>query len=136
MKFITEQMAVKNLRRRPVRTWCMIFFVFMLSAALFLSSVLVESMQGSLQKTVDRMGADVIVVPEEYERDMADSLFLGELCDFTFDSRWVDTVLSIEEIEQATPQLYMASLAASCCSTETQLIAIDPETDFIVTPWL
>ena len=52
MKFITEQMAVKNLRRRPVRTWCMIFFVFMLSAALFLSSVLVESMQGSLQKTV------------------------------------------------------------------------------------
>ena len=136
MKFITEQMAVKNLRRRPVRTWCMIFFVFMLSAALFLSSVLVESMQGSLQKTVDRMGADVIVVPEEYERDMADSLFLGELCDFTFDSRWVDTVLSIEEIEQATPQLYMASLAASCCSAETQLIAIDPETDFIVTPWL
>ena len=90
MKFITEQMAVKNLRRRPVRTWCMIFFVFMLSAALFLSSVLVESMQGSLQKTVDRMGADVIVVPEEYEREMADSLFLGELCDFTFDSRWVD----------------------------------------------
>lgn len=136
MKFITEQMAVKNLRRRPVRTWCMVFFVFMLSAALFLSSVLVESMQGSLQKTVDRMGADVIVVPEEYERDMADSLFLGELCDFTFDSRWVDTVLSIEEIEQATPQLYMASLAASCCSAETQLIAIDPETDFIVTPWL
>ena len=136
MKFVTEQMAVKNLRRRPVRTWCMIFFVFMLSAALFLSSVLVESMQGTLQKTVDRMGADVIVVPEEYERDMADSLFLGELCDFTFDSKWVDTVLSIDEIEQATPQLYMASLAASCCSSETQLIAIDPETDFIITPWL
>ena len=33
MKFITEQVAVKKLRRRPVRTWCMIFFVFMLSAA-------------------------------------------------------------------------------------------------------
>ena len=82
---IVCRMATKNLQRRPVRTLCMMFFVFMLSTSLFCSSVLVDSMQGTLQKTTDRLGADIIVVPEEYEREMADSLFLGELCSFTFD---------------------------------------------------
>ena len=29
---ITQTIALKNLGRRPVRTWCMIFFVFMINA--------------------------------------------------------------------------------------------------------
>ena len=41
---ITQIVALKNLQRRPVRTWCMVFFVFMLAASLFMSSVLVDSM--------------------------------------------------------------------------------------------
>ena len=55
---IIWKIALKNLKRRPVRTGCMIFFVFMLSASLFFSSMLVGSMEGTLQKTTDRMGAD------------------------------------------------------------------------------
>ncbi len=47
---ITQTMAIKNLKHRSVRTWCMIFFVFMLSVALFFSSVLVDSMTDNLQK--------------------------------------------------------------------------------------
>lgn len=133
---IIWKIAFKNLKRRPVRTGCMIFFVFMLSASLFFSSMLVGSMEGTLQKTTDRMGADLIVVPKEFEKSMADSLFLGELCSFSFDRSWVDDIISIEGIRDATPQLYLESLAADCCSAATQLIAFDPETDYIVTPWL
>ena len=87
-QFIIQKMAVKNLTRRPVRSWSMIFFVFMLSFSLMLSTVLVDSMKDRLEKTTDRLGADIIVVPKEYERSMADSLFLGEKCDFTFDKKW------------------------------------------------
>lgn len=125
---IIWKIALKNLKRRPVRTGCMIFFVFMLSASLFFSSMLVGSMEGTLQKTTDRMGADLIVVPKEFEKSMADSLFLGELCSFSFDRSWVDDIVSIEGIRDATPQLYLESLAADCCSAATQLIAFDPET--------
>ena len=96
---IIWKIALKNLKRRPVRTGCMIFFVFMLSASLFFSSMLVGSMEGTLQKTTDRMGADLIVVPKEFEKSMADSLFLGELCSFSFDRSWVDDIVSIEGIE-------------------------------------
>ena len=44
-QFIIQKMAVKNLTRRPVRSWSMIFFVFMLSFSLMLSTVLVDSMK-------------------------------------------------------------------------------------------
>ncbi len=133
---ITQIVALKNLQRRPVRTWCMIFFVFMLAASLFMSSVLVDSMEDSLEKTVNRIGADVIVVPKEYESSMADSLFMGELCNFSFDSKWVEDIKNVEGIEAISPQLYMQTMSASCCDSAVQLIAFDPETDFIVSSWL
>ena len=135
-QFIIQKMAVKNLTRRPVRSWSMIFFVFMLSFSLMLSTVLVDSMKDRLEKTTDRLGADIIVVPKEYERSMADSLFLGEKCDFTFDKKWVEDVASLEGVESCSPQLYMQSLAAGCCSAQVQMIAFEPETDFVVSAWL
>jgi len=133
---ITQIVALKNLQRRPVRTWCMVFFVFMLAASLFMSSVLVDSMEASLEKTVNRIGADVIVVPKEYESSMADSLFMGELCNFSFDSKWVEDIKNVDGIEAISPQLYMQTMSASCCDSAVQLIAFDPETDVIVSSWL
>lgn len=133
---IIQTIAIKNLNRRPVRTWCMIFFTFILSCSLFFTTVLVDSMKNGLEKTVNRLGADIIVVPKEYERNMADSLFLGELCSFSFDKSWINPISEIDGIREITPQLYMKSLAAGCCSAETQLIAFDPQTDFIVSAWL
>ena len=135
-KFVAQTMALKNLQQRPVRSWCMIFFVFMLSASLFLSTVLIDSMKNSLEKTTNRMGADVIVVPKEHERAMADSLFQGTISYFTFDKEWVEPIASLKGIKYASPQLYMKTLAADCCSTSVQLIAFEPETDFIISSWL
>ena len=128
--------ARNNLQRRSVRSWIMIFFVFVLAVALFLGTVLASSMRAGLDKTVNRLGADVMVVPKEYERDMADALFLGEMHDFTFDRDWIAPITQIDGIAAVSPQLYMESLAASCCSAQTQLIAFDPDTDFIITSWL
>ena len=135
-KIVTLNMAMKNLQRRPVRSWCMIFFVFMLAASLFLSTVLTDSLSDSLEKTTNRMGADVIVVPEEYEKDMVDSLFQGAISSFSFDKKWLDEISGVEGIAKASPQLYLKTLAAECCSTDVQLIAFDPETDFIISSWL
>lgn len=134
--FVTGSMALKNLQRRPVRSWCMIFFVFMLAASLFLTTVLTDSMSDSLEKTTNRLGADVIVVPDEYEKDMVDALFQGSISSFSFDKKWLDEILTVKGIEKASPQLYLKTLDADCCSVSVQLIAFEPETDFIITSWL
>lgn len=42
----------------------------------------------------------------------------------------------MEGIKRISPQLYVSTLAASCCDAAVQLIAFDPATDFVVQPWL
>lgn len=130
------RLARENLKRRPVRSWSMLFLVLVLAFALFATSVLDDSFRGSLDTTLARLGADVIVVPEDYNQDLADSLFLGSLSDFHFERSWLSKLDDIEGIEAYTAQTYIASLAADCCSAPTQLIVFDPESDFIIKPWL
>lgn len=129
-------MAVRNLIHRSVRTGFMVFFVFVMAASLFVSSVLVTSMEQRLSTTIARMGADIIVAPKTAAADITDSILLGELCGFYFDTSWVDRVSSAQGIARITPQLYLATLDAVCCLQPTQIVAFDPETDFIVRPWL
>lgn len=85
-------LAVRNLRHRRVRTMFLAALVLILSAALFTSRVLTESMKTCIDKTVDRIGADVIVAPGEYESDLSDSLFSGGLCSFYFEKSLIDQV--------------------------------------------
>ncbi len=50
----------------------------------------------------------------------------------------LDRVAGVEGVERVSPQLYLQSLtgAACCAAWELFIIAIDPETDFTVQPWL
>ena len=45
-------------------------------------------------------------------------------------------VADIEGVECATSQFYFTSLSSDCCSTRVQLIAFDPDTDFVINPWI
>ena len=78
-------MAVRNLARRNIRTGFMVFFACVMAASLFVSSVLVTSMEQRLDTTIARMGADIIVAPKTAAADITDSIFLGELCGFYFE---------------------------------------------------
>ena len=129
-------LAVRNLRHRRVRTMFLAALVLILSAALFTSRVLTESMKTCIDKTVDRIGADVIVAPGEYESDLSDSLFSGGLCSFYFEKSLMDQVKKTDGIDKISPQLYIASLDAACCSVPVQIVAFEPESDFIVQPWM
>ena len=129
-------LAVRNLRHRRVRTMFLAALVLILSAALFTSRVLTESMKTCIDKTVDRIGADVIVAPGEYESDLSDSLFSGGLCSFYFEKTLMDQVIKTDGIDLISPQHYIASLDAACCSVPVQIVAFEPESDFIVQPWM
>lgn len=135
-KLNVVSIGLTNLKRQGVRTFIMIIFSFILSASLLVSGVLKESMQQSVDKTVNRMGADVIVVPKEYANSYSDSLFEGSLCSFYFDKTWYDKIKNTEGIDKISPQMFVTSMAADCCSEAAQIIAFDPDSDFIVKPWL
>ena len=47
-----------------------------------------------------------------------------------------ERVSKIEGVEKVSPQLYLATLSAGCCSFPIQIIGVDLKDDFIVGAWL
>lgn len=130
------QMALQNLKARKFRTAFMMFFVMLMSATFFFSTLLMNNLDLGIKNTTERMGADMIVVPREGTENIRESLFAGKPCTVVFDREWENTVREVEGVKRVSPQLYLATLSASCCDASVQLIAFDPKTDFVVAPWL
>ena len=82
------------------------------------------------------MGADYILVPKEGTEHIRESLFSGTPCSVIFDRVWEQDVRDVEGVARVSAQLYIATLAESCCDAAVQLIAFDAETDFVVKPWI
>lgn len=135
-KLNIPKISMRNLQRYKIRTSIMVIFTMIIVGMTFTSTILLKSMEKSIDNTIDRIGADIIVVPSEYEDDMKEALFLGEACSFYFDKAYVEDIKKIEGIKQVSPHLYITSLASECCSSEVQMIAYDPDSDFIVKSWL
>ena len=135
-QFNIFSISVQNIKHRPFRNGFMIFFVFLQAFTLFFSTMLMINMDKSIINTTDRMGADVIVVPDKNSKQLQESLFMGKPCTIYFDRQWVNKLQGVKGVNKISPQLYLATLEASCCESAVQLVAIDPETDFVIEPWL
>lgn len=135
-KLNTLNMAVQNLKAKKYRTAFMMFFVLLMSATVFFSTILMNNLKQGIKSTTQRAGADIIVVPDEGTEDIRDSLFAGTPCSVFFDKSWKAAVEKVEGVERVSAQMYVGTLSASCCDLPVQMIAFDPETDFVVWPWL
>jgi putative ABC transport system permease protein len=89
-----------------------------------------------VKSEIAKLGADLIVVPANYTADSEAVLLRGEPSTFFFDNSVVPQIRNVSGVEQVEPQIFIASLTASCCSLPVQLIAIDPTQDFTIAPWL
>ncbi len=135
-KLSIPAMAVQNLKARKFRTAFMMFFVVLMSATVFFSTILMNNLKQGIENTTERMGADIIIVPKEGTEDIRESLFSGKPCTVLFEQMWEEEVRKLEGVEKVSGQMYIATLGSSCCDIPVQLIAFDPETDFVVQPWL
>ena len=135
-KLSALDMAVQNLKAKKSRTVFMMLFVILMSATVFFSTVLMNNLEQGIQSTTERAGADVIVIPDEETKDIRDSLFAGTPCSIFFDREWKEYVEKVKGVERVSEQLYVGTLSASCCDLPVQMIAFEPETDFVVQPWL
>lgn len=114
----------------------MMFFVLLMTATFFFSTILMDNMKAGITNITERMGADYILVPKEGTEHIRESLFSGTPCSVIFDRVWEQDVRDVEGVARVSAQLYIATLAESCCDAAVQLIAFDAETDFVVKPWI
>jgi putative ABC transport system permease protein len=131
----TGRLARENLKAKPVRTACLAVVAAILAFTLFGGSILALNLRQGLAAMKARFGADLMVVPAGASEKAQSLLLRGALSYFYFDAGVVDNVARTAGIAQASPQFFLTSLAESCCDAMVQLIAYDPETDFVVQPW-
>jgi putative ABC transport system permease protein len=135
-KFHFLRLLIRNLSNRPYRNIATIFAFAVIAATLFSSQYLMNGAQASLDTGMSRMGADILVVPEDYAPAGQSIILNGEPSSFFFDGANLEKVSRIPGVSKASPQIYIATLYASCCAAPVQMIAIDPENDFTISAWL
>jgi putative ABC transport system permease protein len=136
LQFNFFTLIARNLANRFYRNSATVFAFALIAATLFSSLYLVHGAQQSLDSGVSRMGADILVVPVEYAAAGQEVILIGQPNSFFFEDTGFERISRIPGVAKASPQIYIATLFASCCAAPVQMIAIDQENDFTVTPWL
>ena len=120
------------------RTTALTIVVALLSLSMLGGGLIARSLERGLDSLETRLGADIIVVPDEAKskKDLESILLDGVPGYFYMDRDYFGKVAAREGIERISAQYYLASTKSGCCSMPVQIIGFDPETDFTVTPWI
>ena len=133
-----RKLPFTNLRRKPGRTAALILLTAFLAMSVFGGSMVVMSLRNGLKSLESRLGADIIVVPSSAQSKVSfkNMLLTGTTGAFYMSGDNLDRTLEVEGVEKASPQVFLSSLKADCCSIRIQVIGFDPDNDFVVRPWI
>ncbi|MDR1534272.1 MAG: ABC transporter permease [Planctomycetota bacterium] len=130
------RLALANLRAKPYRSAGLALVVALSAFVLFGGSLLSGGVKTGLDSLAERLGADLMVVPRGYADRMQAVLLRGEPSSFYLGADLLERLRSVPGAARLAPQLYLASLDDACCAYPIQIIGYDPETDFVVPPWM
>lgn len=128
----------RNLKGYAGRTAALLIFAALMTVAFFGGTMMIAGVRTGLDTVQSRLGADIMVTPEnaKNEFDAQTVLLQAEPGYFYMDAGKLEEIRRVEGVEMASPQLFLASAKAGCCSTRVQMIAFDPKTDFTIQPWI
>ena len=133
-----KKLPLNNLVNNAGRTAGLVALVALLAFAVYGGSLVMSSLQNGIASLEARLGADVIVAPDtaKSHNDLSEILVEGVPGQFYMDASVLDEVAAREGVEVASPQYYLSTMKAGCCSMPVQIIGFDPDTDFSVQPWI
>jgi putative ABC transport system permease protein len=129
--------ALKNLKRKPFRTGILIFAIGLFVSLLVFAASFTISVTSSIDRAAQRLGADLIVVPVGARTETQEYLLESRKTSSYMPRGIIKRVAEIEGVTALTHQTYISSISGMCCDIiPTGIVAFDPDTDFIVKPWL
>lgn len=133
-----RKLPFTNLIRKPVRSAALILMAAFLAFSAFGGAIVVSALREGLKSLENRLGADIILVPSSAQSKMSfkNMLLQGTTGAYYMDADNLTRTMEVDGVEKAAAQVFLASLKADCCSVKIQVIGFDPETDFIVQPWI
>ena len=107
-----------NLRGYPVRSGILAFFSVLMAMVMFGGTLIVCGIDRGLGTVESRLGADIMVTPADASSDFDAQAFLvgAEPSYFYMDEGVAGEVAGVDGVGAASPQLFLATARASCCS--------------------
>lgn len=135
---LLKNLAFRNLKAYRSRTVFLITFAFLMAFSIFTGTIIVQGIKHGLNLVEKRLGADILVVPESSKKDFDAQTVLIQADPGYFYMPYENyyKILKIDGVEKASPQLFLASASAGCCSAKLQLVGFEPESDFTIQPWI
>jgi putative ABC transport system permease protein len=132
------RLAIKNIQGSGFRSIAIFLCVMGIASFLLSTTLLIRGSQNSLESGIDRLGADIIVVPQGAEDKVETALLMGKPTNIWMPVDNLKKIAAIPNVEAASPQVFLTSMyGASCCAvSEMFMVVYDPATDLTVTPWL
>ncbi|WP_273378890.1 ABC transporter permease [Symbiobacterium thermophilum] len=132
------RLAARNLLRNPGRTLAVLLGVMVVAGSAFAGGLIGRGVSFSVSRGLERLGADLMVVPEGAAEKTHTALVMGLPTAFYMEGAGrLEAIRAVEGVAAASPQIFVETLASSaCCTGHLMLVGYDPETDFTVKPWL
>ena len=137
MKFAVT-LALRTCRRNMARSVTLAVLTGLLALVIFGGSEMLLGLQGGLIQFQQRLGADVVVLPKAVEGagSLEGILVQGVPAQFYMEEHYLSDLRGMAGVAHATPQFFLASAHAGCCSVAVQLIGFDPTSDQTIQPWI
>lgn len=136
LRLTTFVLALKNLKKRSFRTKSLIALGAVLAFSIFCGVLLTQSLSLGSSYMSGRMGGDIMVVPRGCSLKFRNTLLKSESNTFYMKENLEGKISKVPGVEMLSPQLFIGSLNASCCTVPVQLIGFDPKTDFTIKAWM
>jgi putative ABC transport system permease protein len=132
------RLALRNVSGNSFRSWMVFFCAALMAGFVIAATLVIRGANDSLRLALDRLGADIIVIPKGHEQRLKSALLMGVPVHCWMPDTVVDDIAAVPGVAAVSPQLDLSTLrGATCCSVpEMFLIAYDPITDFTLKPWL
>lgn len=129
--------AWQNLARRRGQSFLTILLTLLTVMVFVMIFAFYTNFQQGVVLSQQRLGADIIILPNEASTDAYTTLYTAEPNNIYMPVDVLDNIKNVEGVDLASPQLFIQTLNASCCAvdSETRIVAFDMETDFVLRPW-
>ena len=131
-------LALRSITGNGFRSWVVALCALLVASFALATTLVIRGAENSLKLTINRLGADIIVIPQGSEAKVESALLMSTPTRVWMPDNVVGKIAGIPGVAGVSPQLYLSSLHnTSCCSVSDMfLVAFDPKTDFTIEPWL
>lgn len=131
--------AIRQIKRNPLRSMLMAAGVSIFAVVIVAVTLLMVGINQSITQTVDRLGADLMVIPrgDQVTEQFNEALISGKPTSFYLPRTRFAGVKALSGVAQVAAQTYAQTLTnARCCAGKFFLVGFDRESDFTIWPWL